>query len=272
MNAAAQTVSEGDLLLRVEAVSKSYRNGSGRIKVLEDISLQVRSGETFGLVGESGAGKTSLAKILCALMPPDEGIVELEGRPVPYTRKLIRSTGFFRRVQLVFQDTYGTLNPYRTVEQNLWEAIENLGLEKEKGKEQMEQLLDRVGFPRSKLTSRPRSLSGGLRQRACIARALLFEPCLLVLDEPVASLDLSVQARILNLLAELKAEMGLSYVLISHDLDVLGQLSDRITVLYQGRIVEQGSVMSMIKGAQHPYSVQLFSSQSRTHRWAQEEL
>ena len=257
--------------MRARDLGKSYGRGKRTTQVLDGLNLDVLAGECFGLVGESGSGKSTLARIVCGIRPPDEGSVEVEGREVPTRSRDIRSSGFFRKVQLVFQDTYGTLNPFRSVRENLNEALENARTPRESRDTILARSADQVGFPRSKIDEKPRSLSGGLRQRACIARALLLEPKLLVLDEPVANLDLSVQARIINLLAELRAELSLTYLLISHDLDVLEHLSDRIGVLHGGKIVEQGPVISMISDAKHPYARQLFSSYSRSHRWAEED-
>ncbi len=255
-------------LLQIQGLSKVYETPHGGLQALDGVSIEVRKGQTYGLIGESGSGKTTMAKIVSGILAPSAGAVRVMGEEVPHSPRQLRRTRYFEKVQLVFQDTLGTLNPYRTIYQSLQEPLINLGSKDHKSR--IHRVIDQVSFPRGKLVSRPGELSGGLRQRVAIARALIVQPCLLILDEPVASLDVSVQAKILNLLQELKKDLELTYFLISHDIDVVQYLSDFVGILYKGRVVEQGSVQRIFSSAQDPYSRLLLEVHSRRYAWAQE--
>lgn len=222
-------------------IEKSYSRTKPSIEVLKGLSMEIHRGQTFGLIGDSGSGKTTLAKIAAGILNPDKGYGYFDGQIIPPTTKERRRQGLFKRIQFVFQDPFGTLNPTRTVYQNLQEPLINLSIPKFNHLSKISQITDQVGFPHGKLKSFPHQLSGGLRQRIGIARALLMAPELLILDEPVASLDLSVQAKILNLLQELKKELNLTYFLISHDQDVIEYLSDTQGMLYKGLITTKSS-------------------------------
>ena len=221
------------------------------------VSLTLRRGETLGIVGESGCGKSTLARLLVRLEAPTSGRIELDGEDV--TRLGHGSLGAFRRrVQLVFQDPYSSLNPRITVGRTLEEvlAVHRLGGRGDR-RRRVEHLLDRVGLPARFAGRYPHQLSGGQRQRVGIARALAVEPEIIVLDEPLSALDVSVQSGIMNLLTDLRDELGVAYVFISHDLGMVRHLSDRIAVMYLGRVVEIGPWAPVSDVPLHPYTAAL---------------
>jgi len=224
-------------------IEKSYSRTKPSVEVLKGLSMEIHRGQTFGLIGDSGSGKTTLAKIAAGILNPDKGYGYFDSQIIPPTIKQRRRLGLFKRIQFVFQDPYGTLNPTRTVYQNFQEPLINLSILRTEYERKIIQVTDQVGFPQGKLHAFPHQLSGGLRQRVGIARALLMAPELLILDEPVASLDVSVQAKILNLLQELKKELLLTYFLISHDKDVIEYLSDTQGMLYKGVIVMKNTAL-----------------------------
>jgi ABC-type dipeptide/oligopeptide/nickel transport system ATPase subunit len=222
---------------QLQGIVKSYSRTLPRVDVLKGVNLEINRGETYGLIGASGSGKTTLAKIAAGILKPDQGLGFLDGNLLARSPRDRRSQGLYKRIQFVFQDPYGTLNPSRTIEQNFLEPLLNGSIKKSHYLSSINRVVDQVGFPKTKLQGYPHELSGGLRQRVGLARALLMAPELLILDEPVASLDLSVQAKILNLLQELKKELNLTYFLISHDQDVIEYLSDTQGMLYKGIIL-----------------------------------
>ena len=222
---------------QLQGIVKSYSRTLPRVDVLKGVNLEIYRGETYGLIGASGSGKTTLAKIAAGILKPDQGYGFLDGSHLAGSPRERRSQGLYKRIQFVFQDPYGTLNPRRTIYQNFLEPLRNSSTQKADYLVSIHRVIDQVGFPKSKLQGYPYELSGGLRQRVGLARALLMNPELLILDEPVASLDLSVQAKILNLLQELKTQLNLTYFLISHDQDVIEYLSDTQGMLYKGTIV-----------------------------------
>ncbi|WP_370618728.1 oligopeptide/dipeptide ABC transporter ATP-binding protein [Mumia sp. Pv 4-285] len=244
-------------VIALESLSKGYDiAGGSRLTAVDDVSLQIAAGETYALVGESGCGKSTLARMAAMLVTPDEGQVSWSGQPVSRER---RSAVRAQRdhTQFVFQDPAAALSPRLTVE----EAVsEPLRIRRRAGARSVADLLDDVGLDRSMGRRYPRELSGGQRQRVVIARALALEPKLLVLDEPVASLDVSVQAQVLNLLADLQAAHGLAYLLIAHDLAVVSSVADRIGVMYLGRIVEEGTAAEVVTRPRHPYTQMLIAS------------
>ncbi|WP_052078577.1 ABC transporter ATP-binding protein [Spirochaeta lutea] len=261
------------MMIQVSHVTKVFSTPGGgrRVLALDDVSLEVPQGVCYGVVGESGSGKTTLGRILLGLLIPEDGQVLLQGQPVPQSPGEARRSGFFTQAQMVFQDTFGTLNPFMQVQDILLEPLKNMMVPRDQWSARMQRVCELVGFPWSKRKDRPGQLSGGLRQRLSIARALTLEPCVLVLDEPVASLDVSIQARILNLLQELRRELGLTYVFISHDLDIIEYMSDHIGILYQGRLVEQGSATDILQRPQHEYSKILMATQAHHYDWYTEE-
>ena len=256
-----------DPVLRVEGLSVWF--GARRRKrgtpAVSDASLEVFAGESVGLVGESGSGKTTLGLCMAGLLTPTSGEVSFRGEVVnaPGRRP---SVPRLRGVQIVFQDPSSTLNPRRTVGSVLEEILRVHGL-RQRGdvSERVAELLDLVGLPAQLAARRPSRLSGGQRQRVAIARALALDPDLVVADEIVSALDASVQAQILNLLADLKANLGLTLLFISHDLAVVRQVCDRIVVMHEGRLVESGSAEELLTGPRHPYTRDLLAAVPSLH-------
>jgi len=230
------------------------------VRAVDEVAFQVRAGETVGIVGESGCGKSTLARLLLRLVEPDAGHVWFDGEDV--LRALPRRMKRLRRdMQLVFQDPHASLNPRLTIEDAVAFSLLVHGVRRAEAREKARMLLGRVGLdPRLYGRRYPHELSGGQRQRVNIARALVLDPKLLLLDEPVSSLDKSVQAQVLNLLQELKAERALTYVFISHDLNVIEYVSDRVLVMYLGRVVESGTADALAESPKHPYTQALYAS------------
>jgi peptide/nickel transport system ATP-binding protein len=254
-------------LLRARDLTKRFplRGGLlGRtrawVRAVDGVSFDVNPGETLGIVGESGCGKSTLARLLLRLVDPDAGTVTFAGEDVlrasPSRMKRLR-----RDLQLVFQDPHASLNPRLTIEDAVAFSLLVHGTPRGEARDRARALLGRVGLdPRLHGRRYAHELSGGQRQRVNIARALVLDPRLLVLDEPVSALDKSVQAQVLNLLQDLKAERALTYVLISHDLNVIEYVSDRVLVMYLGEVVETGSAEALARAPKHPYTQALFAS------------
>jgi oligopeptide transport system ATP-binding protein len=234
--------------------------GKGMVRAVDGVSLRVAGGETLGLVGESGCGKSTLARAVVLLEKPVSGEVLFEGRALRGldARALRRVRP---RMQMVFQDPYASLNPRMTVADALAEPMIVHGtVPRAEVPAAVAGLMERVGLARRAMRKYPHEFSGGQRQRIAIARALATEPRLMIADEPVSALDVSVQAQIINLLRELQAEMGLAMLFISHDLSVVRHLSQRIAVMYLGRIVEEGSADALFAQPRHPYTRALLSA------------
>jgi oligopeptide transport system ATP-binding protein len=242
----------GEFAIEVRDVVKRYRTpGRGEVHALDQVSVSVGHGQVLGVVGESGCGKSTLARLLTRLERPDSGSVEILGRRIDLARR--RELRELRRgIQLVFQDPYASLDPRQRIGAALTEVLTVHRLPSGTGR--VGELLEMVGLPSSTADRYPHQLSGGQRQRIGIARALAVQPRVLVLDEPVSALDVSVRAEIINLLVRLRGELGLTYVFISHDLGMVRHLADRIAVMYLGKIVEYGpwNVVSDTPG--HPYT------------------
>jgi peptide/nickel transport system ATP-binding protein len=254
-------------LIRATNVVKTFAAHRGRaVRALKGVSIEVAPGESVGLVGESGSGKTTLGRILVGLETATEGAININdveasqfSALTPEDRAKVRRT-----IQMVFQDPYSTLNPRHSVRRALREAIGAGGpAALATADQRIAQLLKEVGLPENYADRRPQSLSGGERQRVAIARALSVNPKVLVCDEPVSALDVSVQAQILNLFKRLQGELGLSYLFITHDLAVVRQIADRIYVLYLGEIVEEGPTERVMRNPQHPYTKRLLDSAPR---------
>ncbi len=218
---------------------------------LKGVSLQVRKGESVGLVGETGSGKTTLAKALLGLTPLDGGEVRVGGRPIASMTRAERK-GFRRSVQMVFQQPLASLDPDFTVREILQEPLVVHGFPAPEREERGRQALDAVGLLPETLSKLPGQLSGGQRQRVAIARGLVLGPACLVLDEPVSALDLSVQAQVLHLLDDLKRGRGLTFLLVSHDIGVVEFLCDRVAVMYHGVVVEEAPVRDLLDHPLHP--------------------
>ncbi len=230
------------------------------VHALDGISFGVKQGETVGLVGESGCGKTTLARTLLRLYDPTQGQIYFKGNEITtLSQKALQNMR--RDMQMIFQDPFESLNSRHTVRQILEEPfiIHQIGTNQER-EAKMDRLLDVVGLPTSAKDRYPHEFSGGQRQRIGIARAIALDPQLIVCDEPVSALDVSIQSQILNLLLELQAELGLTYIFIAHDLSVVKHISDRIIVMYLGHIVEMIDSVSIVKNPQHPYTQALISA------------
>ena len=227
-----------------------------RVDAVRGASFSVARGESFGLVGESGSGKSTILRAIAGLVPDWSGRIEVDGRPVSGAR---RDRAFFKTVQMVFQDPYASLHPRHSVDAVLSETLRLQGMDDIDAR--IARLLDDVGLGRGFRFRYPHQLSGGQRQRVAIARALAAEPRLLLLDEPTSALDVSVQAEILNLLADLRQEHGLTYVMVSHDLAVVAHMCDRLAVMQQGRIVEIMAADALRRAeATEPYTRHLIAA------------
>ena len=254
-----------EAVLRVENLCKyfEHRTWFGRqrtvVKAVDNVSFDVARGEAVGLVGESGCGKTTLGRMVLRLIPPTSGRIIVDGEDVTgHAESQLRT--FRRRVQVVFQDPYASLDPRQKVGATIAEPLTNLKLSKAEKQRIVESTMERIGLAASQASRFPHQFSGGQRQRIGIARALSVTPELLVLDEPVSALDVSIQAQVLKLLQKLREDLGLSYIFISHDLSVVRHVSDRVMVMYLGRIVEMARKADIYSRPQHPYTVSLLSA------------
>ncbi len=252
--------------LTVESLVKEYRVGGGLfgrtrdvVQAVSEVSLSIEGGRTYGLVGESGCGKSSLGRAVARLQPSDGGSIRLGDDDVTVTDGA-RLRALRRRVQFVFQDPYASLNPRKSVRATLTEPLVIHGLHRGRREQRVQELLAQVGLNPRHADRFPHEFSGGQRQRLGIARALAVEPEVIVLDEPVSALDVSVQAGVLNLLDDLQRDLGLTYLFIAHDLSVVRHLSDRVGVMYLGRLVEEGPVDELFEHARHPYTQALLSA------------
>jgi peptide/nickel transport system ATP-binding protein len=255
-----------DVLLEVRNLRRYFPIRGGllqrrvaTVQAVDDVSFSVRRGETLGIVGESGCGKSTTARLLLRLLEPDFGTITFAGRRVGAGGMELRDLR--RQVQMVFQDSYSSLNPRCTIEDTVAYGPSVHGLPWEAARQRARDILAKVGLDPSLFAARyPHELSGGQRQRVNIARALALEPKLVVLDEPVSALDKSVEAQVLNLLVDLKRDLALTYVFISHDLNVVQYVSDRVLVMYLGKVVEVGPVDSIYAEPRHPYTRALLAA------------
>jgi ABC-type dipeptide/oligopeptide/nickel transport system ATPase subunit len=239
-------------MIEVEDLLVEFGIGEQVLRAVDRVSFAVAPGETFGLVGESGCGKSTILRALAGLNPDYEGRIRIAGREIAPKR----DKAFFKLVQMVFQDPYGSLHPRQTVHAQLMEPVRIHGLDDGNGR--IERVLAAVGLDPSFRFRYPHQLSGGQRQRVAVARTLILEPRVLLLDEPTSALDVSVQAEVLNLLADLREERGLTFLLVSHDLGVVAHMCDRLAVMSEGRIVEELEVGQLARGeARHPYTLTL---------------
>lgn len=256
-----------EVLLEVRNLKKYFpmrrgisRLGGGSVRAVDGVSLEVRAGETLGIVGESGCGKSTLGRSILRLLNPTGGVVKFAGRNIlSLSRSQMRAMR--REMQIVFQDPYASLNPRYTIYQTLSEPLEVHGLyDGPQRRHRVYSILERVGLDPSYASRFPHEFSGGQRQRIGIARALILQPKLMVLDEPVAALDVSVQSQVINLLEDLQDEYQLTYIFIAHDLSVVKHISDRVLVMYLGKMAELASSDELFANPLHPYTQALMSA------------
>ncbi|HEU4808379.1 MAG TPA: ATP-binding cassette domain-containing protein [Homoserinimonas sp.] len=250
---------DADALLAVRDLVVEYPGTGWRRaphRVLHGVSLHIGQGETLGLVGESGSGKTTLGRAILGLVTPTSGTISYGGEDIT-TLDRARRRHLAPEIQVIFQDPYSSLNPSLKVEEILAEPLRAVGVRPVEASNRVRALLDRVGLPADASRRLPREFSGGQRQRIAIARALALDPKVIVCDEPVSALDLSTQARVLDLLVEIQEQTGVAYLIISHDLSVVRCISHRVAVMYRGSIVELGDAGQVIENPQHPYTQRL---------------
>lgn len=248
-------------LLSVENLNVVYGHGNDAVHAVRDVSFQIAQGEIFGLVGESGCGKSSLGKTIIRLIDPASGKMLFKGNDVSLL-KGAKLKAYRQEVQMVFQDPYGSLNPRMQVGSAIVDVlnVHRIGQGVSARRERVVELFEAVGLKADWAWRYPHEFSGGQRQRICIARALALEPDLLVADEPVSALDVSIQAEILELLQKLRQERNLAFLFVSHDLAVVRNLCDRVAVMYNGEIVEMGGVTKVIDHPEHEYTRKLLAA------------
>ncbi|HMU40471.1 MAG TPA: ATP-binding cassette domain-containing protein [Pseudomonadota bacterium] len=243
------------------ALSKRLLHKTQFVRAVEEVSFSIQPGKSLGLVGESGCGKSTLGRSVLRLVEPTSGTVAIDGTQITQLNKKAMAA-FRRHAQMIFQDPFGSLNPRMTVRQTLSEPLHIHGLFESEGerKQRLADLLSQVGLPEQSLNLFPHEFSGGQRQRIVIARALAVEPKLIVADEPVSALDVSIQAQIVNLLKSVQEQSGLTYLFISHDLKVVRHLCDEVAVMYLGRLVEQATTQQLFEEPLHPYTQALIAA------------
>ncbi|MEG0550054.1 MAG: ATP-binding cassette domain-containing protein [Vagococcus sp.] len=254
----------GKELVRVENVKRYFpvKNNFGQVKTvvkaIDDVSLTINEGETLGLVGESGSGKTTLGRSILQLESIDEGEIHFDGRSFKNVSKDEKKQ-MLQKMQIIFQDPYSSLNPRRTALEQVLEPL-LLQFDKSVATEKAINILKKVGFTEDMLHKYPKEFSGGQRQRIGIARAVVVKPAFILCDEPISALDVSIQAQVINLLIELQEELKLTYLFISHDLSMVRYISDRIAVMYLGKIVEMGPSETIFENPQHAYTKRLLEA------------
>jgi len=253
----AETMINASGVTREFSISRGMFRGKQRLQAVNGVDLSVSRGEVLALVGESGCGKTTLAKILLGLLPQTKGSISLCGAPIGEVPRLELA----RMIQPIFQDPYSSLNPRKSIGSIIGLPMRVQGEEDQQAiLRRVEETMELVGLPPRLLNAYPNQLSGGQRQRVAIARALVNRPQIVVCDEPTSALDVSVQSQILNLLNDLRAELNLTYIIISHNLAVVEHIASRVAVMYLGRIVEQAETSALFENPQHPYTRALLDS------------
>lgn len=261
-------------ILRVNNVSRIYETSGGgfgrknKVSALDGVSFNLIQGETLGIVGESGCGKSTLGRIISRLDTPTTGEIIYKGNNIA-KKSLAAMRPLRKEIQFIFQDPYASLNPRRQIGAIIEEPMRIHGVSKDERRARAHELLEKVGLDKNSYEKYPHEFSGGQRQRVVIARALTLKPELIIADEPVSALDVSIQAQVLNLFKELQDEMKLTYIFVAHDLGVVRHISDRIAVMYLGKIVELGSVEEIYNNPQHPYTKALLSANPRIDQSAQ---
>lgn len=260
-----------DIIIKAESLMRDYVSSGGFLKpkrilhAVNKVSFSVERGKTLAIVGESGCGKSTLARIISLIDPQTSGKLEINGEDINIAKTSV-TTQMRQMVQIVFQNPFGSLNPRQKIGHALTEPLMlNTTMNNVERRKAAEEMLEKVGLPASHFNRYPHMFSGGQRQRIAIARALMLRPKILVLDEPVSALDLSVQAQVLNLLADLQEEFELTYVFISHDLSVVKYIADEVMVMYFGEVVEYGSRDQLFANPQHDYTKKLFAATPNTN-------
>jgi oligopeptide/dipeptide ABC transporter ATP-binding protein len=261
----------GEPLLCVEGLRKYFpvRRGffqqvGSHVRAVDGVDFSIFSNQTLGLVGESGCGKSTVARLILRLLNPDSGSVQFDGQEITaMTERMFKPMR--KRIQMIFQDPYSSLNPRMTIAQSISDGVRMAGIkDKSKQQERVGQLLEMVGMPAVSAGRYPHEFSGGQRQRVGIARALSVSPQMILCDEPISALDVSIQAQIINLLKDLQRELGLSYLFISHDLNVVSYICDHVCVMYRGRIVESAPADLLFDEPLHPYTLKLLDAVPET--------
>ena len=261
----SETIIAAKNLTRHYSVSKGFLKKAGLVKALEGVNFELKAGKTLAVVGESGCGKSTLARLVAMIEAPTKGTLEIDGKiasqPIAHGQRFMPKAENRKSVQIVFQNPYASLNPRHKIGTILEEPLLlNTKMQPAQRRKLAEKMMERVGLRPEHYERYPHMFSGGQRQRIAIARAMILNPRVLVLDEPVSALDLSIQAQVLNILTDLQEERGLAYIFISHDLSVVKHLADEVMVMYLGKVVEAAPTKSLFENPRHPYTVALLSA------------
>lgn len=259
----APDASHGAALLRVQDLARRFATRAGTVRAVDGVSFEVHAGRSLAIIGESGCGKTTTARMLLRLEPPSDGQIWFRGRRVDQARGA-ELADYRRHVQAVFQDPYGSLSPRMPIRDIIGEPLAVAGHPAASRHERVSALMQRVGLDPASADRYPHEFSGGQRQRIAIARSLCLSPALIVLDEPVSALDVSIRAQVINLLMDLQDELGIAYVLISHDLDLMFHICHDVVVMYLGQVVESGPAAQIAESPRHPYTRMLMTSRLPT--------
>ncbi len=254
-------------ILKVESLKKYFplragflQRGKTSIRAVDGVDMEISPNQTVGLVGESGSGKSTVARLILKLIRPDSGRIYFQNEEISALSEH-RFKARRKQIQMIFQDPYSSLNPRMTIAQSIAEGVRISGIKKrQEQRRRIEALLDMVGMPKASADRYPHEFSGGQRQRVGIARALSVSPRLILCDEPISALDVSIQAQIINLLKDLQKELGLSYLFISHDLNVVSYICDHVNVMYKGQIMESAPATELFDSPRHPYTLKLLSA------------